>query len=142
MDEKRKIFSSQLNGLITDFSTKKKRYYSRNLRLLWTIAIVNACVSFSLGLSFIDSIETPTKIVSLLLSSVLLVLNSAYNFLNYKNAYMQRTRTLISLLSLRREYELLENDLSEGKIEEFSAKLNKIMREDLDLWEETQPKDN
>ena len=141
MSGKEKIFSDQLNELIRDFSKKKKRFYNGNIRLSWAIAIVNACVSFFLGLSFIDSIEIATKIVALFLSSVLLILNTAYSFLNYKNAYIQRTKTLIQLLSLRRQFQLKENNLSEKDVEEFSDKLEKIMQEDLDLWEESQPKE-
>ena len=142
MCTKKKIFSDQLNGLIKDFSKKKKRYYDGNIKLSWTIAIVTACVSFFLGLSFIDRIETATKIAALFLSSVLLILNTAYSFLNYKNAYIQRTRTLVQLLSLRRQFQLKENNLSEEDVEAFSDRLEKIMQEDLDLWEEKQPKED
>lgn len=79
------LFEKELNKLIEDFSRKKKDYFSKYIKLSWSIVVVNACVSFSLGISFIEKIAIQFKIIALFFSSVLLILNGAMSFLNYKN---------------------------------------------------------
>ena len=60
--------------------------------------------AYSLGISFIDKIAIQFKVIALVFSCALMILNGAMSFLNYKNMYEQRTKTLVRLLSLRREY--------------------------------------
>jgi hypothetical protein len=138
---KQDLFEKELNKLIEDFSQKKKDYYSKYVRLSWAVVIVNACVSFSLGISFIEKIAIQFKVIALIFSSVLLILNGAMNFLNYKNMYEQRTKTLVRLLSLRREYRILiGNEMRKENLQELYRKLEAIMQDDLSQWLDDIPK--
>ncbi len=140
---KKDLFEKELNKLIGDFSQKKKHYYSKYIKLSWTIVIVNACVSFSLGISFIEKIAIQFKVIALIFSSVLLILNGAMNFLNYKNMYEQRTKTLVRLLSLRREYRILiGNEMRKEDLQELYRKLEAIMQDDLAQWLDDIPKED
>ncbi len=140
---KKDLFEKELNKLIEDFSQKKKDYYSKYIKLSWTIVIVNACVSFSLGISFIEKIAIQFKVIALIFSSVLLILNGAMNFLNYKNMYEQRTKTLVRLLSLRREYRILiGNEMRKEDLQELYRKLEAIMQDDLSQWLDDIPKED
>lgn len=139
---KQELYERELNKLINDFSVKKKDYFSRYIKLCWAIVIANACVSFSLGISFIEKIAIQFKVVALVFSSILLMLNGAMGFLNYKNMYEQRTKTLVRLLALRREYMLfVRNDVTEEKIVNMYEKLENIMQDDLSQWIENIPKE-
>ena len=132
-----------INKLITDFSCKKEKYYTDYIKLSWAIAISSACVSFFLGISFVDGLTIPFRVLALLFSSVLLVLNGAMGFLNYKNLYEQRTKTLVRLLSLRRELRLVKcGELTYDLLKEIYDKLENIMQEDLSEWIENVPKTN
>lgn len=140
---KKDLFEKELNKLIEDFSQKKKYYFSKYIKLSWAIVIVNACVSFSLGISFIEKIAIQFKVIALLFSSILLILNGAINFLNYKNMYEQRTKTLVRLLSLRREYRILiGNEMRKEDLEELYKKLETIMQDDLSQWLDNIPKED
>lgn len=139
---KKELYEKELDKLIDDFSTKKKEYFSKHIKLCWAVVIANACVSFSLGISFVEKIAVQFKVIALFFSSILLVLNGAMAFLNYKNMYEQRTKTLVRLLALRREYRLfVENDVTEEKIIKMYDKLENIMQDDLSQWIENIPKD-
>lgn len=139
MEDKLKIrktvFEKELNKLIDDFKKKRKVYYAGYIRLCWAIVIVNAGISFSLGISFIEEVALQFKVVALILSSVLLIFNGAATFLNYKKLYEQRTKTLIYLLTLKREYLFkVQYSDSEHDLDEICGKLHNILEEDLDLW--------
>lgn len=137
------LFEKELNKLIEDFSRKKKDYFSKYIKLSWSIVVVNACVSFSLGISFIEKIAIQFKIIALFFSSVLLILNGAMSFLNYKNMYEQRTKTLVRLLSLRREYRLLiGSEMGKENLQELYKKLEAIMQDDLSQWMDNIPKED
>lgn len=137
------LFEKELNKLIEDFSRKKKDYFSKYIKLSWSIVVVNACVSFSLGISFIEKIAIQFKIIALFFSSVLLILNGAMSFLNYKNMYEQRTKTLVRLLSLRREYRLLiGSEMGKENLQELYKKLEAIMQDDLSQWIDNIPKED
>ena len=64
------------------------------------------------------------------------------SFLNYKNLYEQRTRTLVELLALRREYKFSVkfSDIRKD-FEIINSKLQIIMQEDLTVWIENIPKE-
>lgn len=142
LEKKKALFEKELENLIEGFSKKKKIYYTKYIRLCWASAIVNAGISFSVGISFINEIALQFKIVSLLLSSALLIVNGAMSFLNYKNLYEQRTRTLVNLLELKREYRFkVQYDESNLAFDEISNKLQFIMQEDLDTWITNFPKE-
>lgn len=142
LQEKKDLFEKELNKLISSFSNKKKDYYSKYIKLSWAVVIVNACVSFSLGISFIEKIAVQLKIIALIFNSILLVLNGAMGFLNYKNMYEQRTKTLVRLLSLRREYKiLLENEVEKADLQRLYNKLEDIMQDDLSQWLDNIPKE-
>lgn len=137
------LFEQELNKLIDDFSRKKKDYFSKHIKLSWAIVIMNACVSFSLGISFIEKIAIHFKVIALFFSSVLLILNGAMSFLNYKNMYEQRTKTLIRLLSLRREYRIvIGNEMSKEDLNELYKKLEVIMQDDLSQWLDNIPRED
>lgn len=141
LKSKKEIFEAELNKLIRDFSAKRNHYLSRHIHFSWAIVVINALISFSLGLSFIEELETHFKVISLFFSSVLIVLNGAAGFLNYKNMYGQRTRTLVRLLALRREYQLFVKERSEeGAFKELYEKFETIMQDDLSQWLENLPK--
>lgn len=135
------VFINQLNKLICDFSKKKEWYYNKHILYSWAITIANACTSFAIGISFIEELAFVCKIAALVLSSILIVLNGAYNFLNYKNAYTQRTQTLILLMSLRRRFAIHESNMTKEDLELYSEKLEAIMRDDMNLWHHNLPKD-
>ena len=140
--KKKDLFEKELNKLISDFSKKKKAYLAKYKKLCWAIVISNACVSFSLGISFIENIAIQFKVIALFFSSLLLILNGAMSFLNYKNTYEQRTKTLVRLLSLRRESKLIiGNDLNESSLKKLADKLELIMQDDLTQWTENIPQD-
>lgn len=64
------------------------------------------------------------------------------SFLNYKNMYEQRTKTLVRLLSLRREYKILIGDeMKKEDLQELYSKLDAIMQDDLSQWIENVPKE-
>ncbi len=135
LEKRKEIFEKQLSDLIFSFKVKRKRYYSQHIRLCWTIVFFNACLSFSLGISFVEKVAVQFKVLALLLSSVLLVFNAASSFLNYKKKYEQRTLTLIRLMALRREYEFKVK--SAGTLDELDNLFNQLqflMQEDLDTW--------
>lgn len=134
-------FEQQLNDLIKDFKAKKKKYYTSFKNISLSIAIVSAAIAFCLGISFVEQVAVPFKIIALILSSILSVLSSAITFLNYKNEYVQRTKTLVQLLSLRRQYHLHRDNITKEEILGFSNKLENIMLEDLNHWAETLPYD-
>lgn len=142
LEKRKEIFQKELEKLIEDFSVKRKKYYANLLKFSWVIVILNAGISFSVGISFIDEIALEFKIVSLLLSSILLIFNGAMGFLNYRKLYEQRTRTLVKLLDLKREYcfkvQYSESDLI---FDEICSKLQAIMLEDLDTWNMNFPKE-
>lgn len=139
---KKDLFEKELNKLIEDFSKKKKDYFLKHIKLSWASVIVNACVSFSLGISFIEKVAIPFKVIALFFSSVLLIINGAMSFLNYKNMYEQRTKTLVRLLSLRREYKILIGDeMKKEDLQELYSKLDAIMQDDLSQWIENVPKE-
>lgn len=143
LQRKKEIFEKELNKLIEDFSQKKKDYFSKYIKLSWVIVIMNACISFSLGISFIEEIAICFKVIALFFSSVLLILNGAMSFLNYKNMYEQRTKTLIRLLSLRREYRIVTgNEMSKEDLHELYKKLEVIMQDDLSQWLDDIPKED
>lgn len=143
LKNKKDLFEKELNKLIEDFSRKKKNYFTKYIKLSWAIVIVNACVSFSLGISFIEKIAIQFKVIALLFSSVLLILNGAMSFLNYKNMYEQRTKTLVRLLSLRREYRILiGNEMNKEDLQELYRKLEVIMQDDLSQWLDNIPKED
>ena len=142
LQTKKESFEKELNKLIEDFSQKKKIYYSKYIKLSWAVVVVNACVSFSLGISFIEKIAVQFKMLALLFSSVLLILNGAMNFLNYKNRYEQRTKTLVRLLSLRREYRMRIEGMQKQDLQELIRKLEVIMQDDLSEWTDNMPKDD
>lgn len=143
LQKKKDLFEQEVNKLIEDFSRKKKEYFTKYKKLCWAIVISNACVSFSLGISFIEKIAIQFKVIALFFSSVLLILNGAMGFLNYKNTYEQRTKTLVRLLALRREYRLIMgNDVTEDNLKRLSDKLEIIMQDDLTQWIENMPQDD
>lgn len=129
------VFEKELDKLIEDFKKKRKKYYTGYIRLCWATVIVNAGVSFSLGISFVETVALQFKIIALVLSSILLIFNGAAAFLNYKKLYEQRTKTLINLLTLKREFifKVQYSDL-ESDLDEICSKLQNILEEDLDLW--------
>lgn len=140
---KKDLFEKELNKLIEDFLQKKKDYFSKYIKLSWAIVIVNACVSFSLGISFIDKIAIQFKVIALVFSCALMILNGAMSFLNYKNMYEQRTKTLVRLLSLRREYRIMMGDeMQKEDLQELYRKLEAIMQDDLAQWVDNIPKDD
>lgn len=140
---KKDLFEKELNKLIEDFSQKKKDYFLKYIKLSWAIVIMNACVSFSLGISFIEKIAIQFKVIALLFSSILLILNGAMGFLNYKNMYEQRTKTLVRLLSLRREYRILMgSEIRKEDLQKLYKKLEVIMQDDLFQWLDNIPKEN
>lgn len=134
-------FEQQLNGLIKDFKEKKNKYYTSFKIISLSVAIVSAGIAFCLGISFVEKFAVPFKIIALILSSILSVLSSATTFLNYKNEYVQRTKTLVQLLSLRRQYQLHGDNITKEEILGFSNRLESIMLEDLNHWAETLPYD-
>lgn len=139
MEDKLKIrkavFEKELNKLIEDFKKKRKKYYVGYIRLCWAMVIVNAGISFSLGISFVEEVALQFKVIALVLSSILLIFNGASTFLNYKKLYEQRTKTLINLLALKREYILkVQYSDSESDLDEICGKLQNALEEDLDLW--------
>lgn len=139
MEDKLKIrkavFEKELNKLIEDFKKKRKKYYVGYIRLCWATVIVNAGISFSLGISFVEEVALQFKVIALVLSSILLIFNGASTFLNYKKLYEQRTKTLINLLALKREYILkVQYSDSESDLDEICGKLQNALEEDLDLW--------
>lgn len=143
LKSKKEIFEAELNKLIKDFSVKRNHYLSRYIHFSWAIVVVNALISFSLGLSFVEKLETQFKVISLFFSSVLIVLNGAVGFLNYKNMYGQRTRTLVRLLALRREYRLFVKERpEEATFKELYKRFETIMQDDLSQWLENLPKDD
>lgn len=143
MKQKMDLYEKELDKLISDFSAKKKTYFAKYIKLSWSIAVVNACVSFSLGISFIEKVAVQFKVVALFFSSVLLVLNGAMGFLNYKNMYEQRTKTLVRLLALRRETRLsVVQEMTEDDLKKLCSKLETIMQDDLSQWLDNIPKDN
>lgn len=143
LQKKVEEFEKDLNKLIKDFSNKKKKYYSNYIKLSWAIVIINACTSFSLGISFIEELAITFKVVALIFSSILLVLNGAMGFMNYKKLYEQRTKTLVRLLSLRRELKLLKSGtLTYELLQKIYNKLEDIMQEDLSEWIDNLPKIN
>lgn len=132
---KKAVFEKELNKLIEDFKKKRKKYYEGYIRLCWAMVIVNAGISFSLGVSFVEEVALHFKVIALLLSSVLLVINGAATFFNYKKLYEQRTKTLINLLTLKREYKFkIQYSDSESDFDAVCGKLQNILEEDLDLW--------
>lgn len=141
VNEIKKKFENQLNDLIYDFRKKKKKYYDRYFTLSFSIAIISAGIAFCLGISFIEGVEKLFKVISLVLSAILSVLTASMSFLNYKSKYIQRTKTLVRLLSLKRQYQLHSPNMTDDLLYEFSDKLETIMQEDLDNWEETIPSD-
>lgn len=142
LDLEKEIFEKELDKLIDDFSNKRKIYHKKYINLCWITVIINAALSFSVGISFIEEITLLFKIVALVLSSALLVVNGAMSFLNYKNLYEQRTRTLVELLALRREYKFSVkfSDIRKD-FEIINSKLQIIMQEDLAVWLENIPKE-
>lgn len=139
MEEKLKarklVFEKELDKLIEDFKKKRKKYYKGYIRLCWATVIVNAGVSFSLGISFVETVALQFKIIALVLSSILLIFNGATTFLNYKKLYEQRTKTLINLLTMKREFIFkVQYSDSESDLDEICSKLQNILEEDLDLW--------
>ena len=92
-------------------------------------------------MSFLDNIAVYSKIFALIFSSALLVLNGAYNVLNYKNAHIQRTHTLVRLMSLRRKFIIHEANMSIEELEFYLEQLESIMRDDIALWHDNLPKD-
>lgn len=71
-----------------------------------------------------------------------MIINGAMSFLNYKNMYEQRTKTLVRLLSLRREYKILIGDeMKKEDLQELYSKLDAIMQDDLSQWIENVPKE-
>lgn len=107
------------------------------IRFGWAVVLVNALISFSLGLSFVEDLEIPFKVTSLFFSSVLIVLNGA---VGYKHIYGQRTRTLVRLLAIRREYRLLVKGNSEE--DAFKEIFETIMQDNLSQWLENLSKDD
>lgn len=56
--------------------------------------------------------------------------------------YEQRTKTLVRLLSLRREYKILIGDeMKKEDLQELYSKLDAIMQDDLSQWIENVPKE-
>lgn len=135
LKNKKEIFEKELNKLIEDFSKKRKMYHKNYLRLCWAMVIVNAGLSFSVGISFVEKVALQFKVIALVLSSVLLIINGAMSFLNYKNLYEQRTRTLVNLYYLKREYKFRVqfSDL-ESDMDSIYIKLQNLMQDDLNLW--------
>lgn len=140
---KKELFERELDKLIEDFSIKRKRYHTNYIRLCWIIVSLNACISFSIGISFVEKVALQFKVIALILSSVLLIFNGAMSFLNYRNLYAQRTKTLINLLALKREYKfrVQYSDL-ETDFDVVYNKLQIVMKEDFDLWLENIPNEN
>lgn len=135
LTKRKKLFEKELNKLIEDFKKKRKKYYVGYIRLCWATVIVNAGISFSLGISFVEEVALQFKVIALILSSVLLIFNGAATFLNYKKLYEQRTETLINLLTLKREYTLkVQYSDSESDLDDLCSKLQNTLEEDLDLW--------
>lgn len=138
----KEAFEKELDKLIDDFSNKRNMYRRKHNQLCWVNVVLNAALSFSVGISFIEEIALLFKVVALVLSSVLFVINGAMSFLNYKNMYEQRTKTLVELYALRREYRFsvkysdIRNDF-----ETVKDKLQSIMQEDLTEWIENVPKE-
>jgi hypothetical protein len=55
--------------------------------------------------------------------------------------YEQRTKTLVRLLSLRREYRILiGNEMRKENLQELYRKLEAIMQDDLSQWLDDIPK--
>ena len=135
LTKRKKLFEKELNKLIEDFKKKRKKYYVGYIRLCWVTVIVNAGISFSLGISFVEEVALQFKVIALILSSVLLIFNGAATFLNYKKLYEQRTKTLINLLALKREYtHKVQYSDSESDLDDICGKLQNTLEEDLDLW--------
>lgn len=142
LELRKELMEKELNKLINDFSGKRKKYRTKYMILCWITVVVNAGISFSVGISFIEEVALQFQVIALLLSSVLVILNGAMSFLNYKNLYEQRTKTYINLLSLRREFKFrLQYSGSESDLTDTYNELQKIMENDLELWIENNPKE-
>lgn len=142
LELEKEAFEKELGKLIDDFSNKRNKYRHKHNQLCWVNVALNATLSFSVGISFIEEIALLFKVIALLLSSALLVVNGAMNFLNYKNMYEQRTKTLVELYALRREYRfsVKYSDIRKD-FETIKNKLQSIMREDLEEWIGNVPKE-
>lgn len=143
LQKRKELFECKMDKLIHDFSAKKKKYYSMYVLFNWIIIISNAGMAFSIGVSFIEEIALQFKVVSLGFSSVMLIFNGAMNFLNYRNLYEQRTLTLVNLLALKREYEFgAKYSDQKEELDEVFNKLQKILKDDLEIWIENTFKNN
>lgn len=142
LELEKEAFEKELDKLIDDFSNKRNMYHRKHNQLCWVNVVLNAALSFSVGISFIEEIALLFKVVALVLSSVLFVINGAMSFLNYKNMYEQRTKTLVELYALRREYRfsVKYSDIRKD-FETVKDKLQSIMQEDLTEWIENVPKE-
>ncbi len=57
--------------------------------------------------------------------------------------YEQRTKTLVRLLSLRREYRIIiGNEMKKEDLQELYRKLETIMQDDLSQWLDDIPKED
>ena len=133
-EERKEALEGQVQSLLSDFSNKRNLYAKRNQNIQLATVCVGAVISLLLGLSFIEELSFVCKIAGLFLGAVTTVLTGINGIFNYEEKWKQRSITYLKLLELKRIIQLDEKQLDKTEYTEYINRLNKIMREDAELW--------
>lgn len=132
--KRKKALERQVQSLLDNFSNKRNLYAKKNQNIQLATVCVGAAISLLLGLSFIEELAFICKIAGLFLGAVTTVLTGIRSIFNYEEKWKQRSITYLKLLELKRTIQLDERQLDKTEYAEYISKLNRIMREDAELW--------
>lgn len=132
------ILRSELNCTIGYFEKKQRKTKKRANAVKFTSVTFSALITVVLGLNSGDLVET-FRTIAILLGAVVTIINAIDAYYNYSALWIKNTVTLARLRELKRELEFYaagyENtDISEGKLDEFLSKMQKILRDDIKQW--------
>lgn len=134
--------SSKINKLVNDFQEAKKKYH-RIYFTLRIMTIIFSCLStIFISLTFVKECEMLFKILSVITSGIASAVISTNKIVDYRGKSLQRTRTLIRLLKLKRAVKFRLNVEEELKKKdemyyELVTELDQILLDDYTNWEDT-----
>lgn len=134
--------SNKINKLVNDFQEAKKKYHNIYLSIRVVTILFSCASTIFISLTFIEEYETLFKILSVIASGIAGAVISTNKIVDYRGKSIQRTRTLVRLLKLKRAVKFQLNVEADLKIKdemyyELVTELDQILLDDYTNWEDT-----
>lgn len=116
-------------------NSNRVKYKSNLVKLNMSLSILYPLATFSLALSFWESLDPAAKIASLLINTICLILTGIKRSLTLEGKVQQRTITFLRLDELERDLRY-DMDMTTDKLEQYIKRFKNIVQEDDALCKE------